>query len=109
MIYTQSVLRGYDASKGFIVISLAFFIGTLTVKIPSKEQLELYSLVGMDYLFGLQLFIHLLMTVQVIISINLDKWEFMDALSKTLGRIAVLSMIVVYMWQWQTFLKLINE
>ena len=97
MIYTQSVLRGYDASKGFIVISLAFLLGSFTVKIPRKEILDLE---GMDYLFWFQLFIHLLMTVQVIISINLDQKKYMYVLSETLGRIAVLSMIVVYMWQW---------
>ena len=35
MIYTVSVLRGYEASKGFIVIPIAFFVGTLSISVPS--------------------------------------------------------------------------
>ena len=65
MIYTMSVLRGYEASKGFVFLSLAFFIVSLTVSIPSQDELDVYSLKveDMNVLYGFQLLVHFLTTV----------------------------------------------
>ena len=106
MIYTVSVLRGYEASKGFIFISLAFFIGTFTITIPSSEEQEKYSVKYMDSLVYVQQTVHLLASVQSLISINLELWRYMELLSEAIGRLTVMMMIMTYMWQWQTFLQL---
>ena len=107
----MSVLRGYEASKGFIFLSIAFFIGSCTVSIPGQDELDVYSLKveDMNVLYGFQLLVHFLTTVQSILSINLDKWKHMELLSEGLGRLTVLLMIVIYMWQWRTFLTLGNN
>ena len=65
MIYTMSVLRGYEASKGFIFLSIAFFIGSCTVSIPGQDELDVYSLKveDMNVLYGFQLLVHFLTTV----------------------------------------------
>ena len=45
MIYTNSVLRGYNASLGFTYLSLAYFFGSLAIlELPSEDQLKVYDI-----------------------------------------------------------------
>ena len=67
MIYAKSVLKGYTASLGFFLVSAAFLIGTCTVKLPSKEELKVYNLDNIDELFGLQILVHILASVNSIL------------------------------------------
>ena len=53
MIYAKSVLKGYTASLGFVLVSTAFLIGTCTVEIPKEEELKVYKMDNMKELFGL--------------------------------------------------------
>ena len=39
-------------------------------------------------------------------SVNLSVWKYMEFLTEVSGRLTVLLMIGIYMWQWQSFLKL---
>ena len=72
MIYAKSVLRGYTASLGFILVSIAFLIGTCTVEIPTEEELKIYNLSNMKELFGLQILVHLLASINSIMKFSLD-------------------------------------
>ena len=74
MIYAKSVLKGYTASLGFVMVSMAFFIGTCTVEIPPKEELKVYNLSNMNEIYGMQILVHLLASVNSIMKFSLDRW-----------------------------------
>ena len=108
MIYAKSVLKGYTASLGFFLVSAAFLIGTCTVKIPPEEELKVYSLENMDRLFGLQILVHILASVNSILRFYLPVWLYMELITEVSGAVTVILMIIVYMLQWQTLLLLID-
>ena len=100
MIYAKSVLKGYTASLGFFLVSFAFLIGTCTVEIPQKEELKVYNLNNMNELFGFQILVHTLASINSLMKLHLDKWFHMEIVSEVMGGVTVILMIIVYMFQW---------
>lgn len=63
----------------------------------------------MHALYWIQLVVHVLAAIQAILSINLRLWKYMDVVSEVLARVTDLTMIFVYIWQWQTFITLMEK
>ena len=80
MIFTNSVLRGYRASLGFFLLSIAFLFGSFSVTIPPKEELEAFNLKNIEELYGLQILVHILATINSILRFFLATWKYMEIL-----------------------------
>ena len=100
MIYAKSVLKGYTASLGFVLVSTAFLIGTCTVEIPPEEELKIYNLKNINEIFGLQILVHLLAAINSIMKVSLHKWKHMSLAAEVSAGVTVILMIIVYMYQW---------
>jgi len=106
MIYTSSVLRGYNASLGFIFLNLSFLIGTLTIDIPDDKELKAYNLGEMESLYALQIAVHALAVILIGMNLSFKAHIYMEFVTELLDSIVIMLMIVTYMYQWQTFLTI---
>ena len=100
MIYAKSVLKGYTASLGFFIVSTAFLIGTCTVEIPPKEELKIYNLNNINEIFGLQILVHLLASINSVMKVSMQRWKHMNLAAEVSAGVTVILMIIVYMFQW---------
>ena len=100
MIYAKSVLKGYTASLGFVLVSTAFLIGTCTVEVPPKEELKIYNIDNINEIFGLQILVHLLASINSIMKMTSSLWKHMNLAAEVSAGVTVILMIIVYMYQW---------
>ena len=100
MIYTNSVLKGYNASLGFVFLNLAFLIGTFFIEIPDDKELKIYGVDDIKSLYALQIIVHTLAVALSIMNFAKGYSDKMELVTESFDSVTVILMIVTYMYQW---------
>ena len=111
MIYTNSVLRGYTSQMGFLFSNLSYFGASFSIlkNFPSEEQFSVYDLDNMGTLYTLQQLFHFTAILIALMNMNVSVWKHMETVAEFVSSVTVLLMITIYMFQWQTMLRLADE
>ena len=114
MIYTYSVLKGYEASLGLFAIRLAFLLSIWATgtTVPETEIKNTYHDLDVDDLERMricQISVHILCTALSILSWFQYLFKWADTALVIFEILTVILMIATFLWQFRVAVILANE
>ena len=100
MIYTYSVLKGYQAMLGNIVLHTSIAIATLVyVKVPRGFGVKIDE--SIDLLYMLQIMMHVVSAIVFMLQAYVDIWKHMETASNLCSILVIIVSFQVFMQQFR--------
>ena len=109
MIYTSSVLKGYQATLSLLPLRLAFLCAQFWVLPIPEDDLKVFDLEDPTQLWISQIFVHFCCLLFTSLPLLNGHRKPMEMYNNFFQVLSVILMVVIFLWQFQTLLLMRNQ